>query len=370
MSDVDVIVPFWESDERELDFDGQRPSCAGRSSQSVLTAGSHFSGRFESPMEPFDRVEVAVSSTGPVNGHLSVALYSTPTSFSPAVVLRQPVRTTGASNFEIVSLPASAAWAGASLERMEIAFEPSDASDAFLVLHTLLNDHETPLMRFFRRAPGHCRRGIDRCLASLHRAGVDGDAIHVIDKRQSSAMNRNEAFRECTKPWICFMDDDAELGDATTLQQLLTAMHDTGAGLCGPKLLTPAGLIYSGIPFTDPVSMEARVAGLRDEDRGQHDAVAIVPWLPSTVLMVHRSVMLTTGGFDERYAGSQHEDADFSLRARARGFRCCYNGRAVATHYNQLRNGHFARNVDYFNRRWRDRRDLFTPPVRWRPTPH
>ena len=71
--------------------------------------------------------------------------------------------------------------------------------------------------------------------------------------------------------------------------------------------------------------------------------------------------MLSTGGYDENYAGSQHEDADFCLRARARGFQCCYAGAVVATHYNNLRNGQFSENMAYFNRRWRSRRDLFMP---------
>jgi GT2 family glycosyltransferase len=184
-----------------------------------------------------------------------------------------------------------------------------------------------------------------------------------MEKRQSSAANRNEAFRQCSKPWICFMDDDAALGSTATLQQLLDVMVETGASLAGPKLLTPAGHIYSGVPCADPLSLELRVAGLGEQDRGQHDVVALVPWLPSTVLMMHRSVMLATGGFDQRYGGSQHEDADFSLRARARGFQCCYHGLAAATHFNNLRNGQFARNGAYFNARWQNRPDLFTAAV-------
>ena len=363
VADVEAVIPFWESHEREVLYLPARPSDPGFSGQRVLDVGTHFSQVCDPPLGPFDRLEVALSATQATRGALSVALFSNASSFSPARIIRKEIQTTDPFRFDFLSLENAREQAGEErIERVEIAFEPVGSSGEFVILHTLLmQGRETALMRFFHYEPDHCRHRLERCLASLRVAGLDESSIHVIEKRQSSARNRNEGFRACSKPWICFMDDDAELAHSTTIQELLNSARLTGAFLCGPKLWTESRRIYSGVPFTDPIGMETRVSGLGDVDRGEHDVIAIVPWLPSTVLLAHRSVMLATGGFDESYEGSQHEDADFCLRARARGFRCCYNGHAAAIHYNALRNSRLSGNTAYFMRRWQNRRDLFLP---------
>jgi glycosyltransferase involved in cell wall biosynthesis len=366
IADVDVVVPFWEADERELEYNSARPATWLDSAQFVLRADSHFSQVCEPPISGFDRLAIAMSSTGPTRGLLQLSLYDTKTSFTPTAVLRQGVNAADAFGFDFISfnLPGDCDRERA-YDRMVLTFEPAFGSGEFLIVHTIrgVGNRETALMRLFERAPGHSRRGLERCLASLANAGIEKSSIHVIEERQSSAANRNKAFRRSSKPWVCFMDDDAELPDPSTLQQLLDCMRDSGAALCGPKLLTESRRIYSGLPYADPLTLETRVGGMGEVDNGQHDRNALVPWLPSTVLMTHRSVFLATGGFDEHFEGSQHEDADFSLRARDRGFTCCYVGRASAIHHNQLRNAHFSKNMRYFREKWQHRPDLFTSPL-------
>jgi GT2 family glycosyltransferase len=362
-ADIDVVIPFWESNECEVVYGPARPLDSGSSGQRILDVRTHFSQTCDPPLGPFDRLEIALAGTGAVRGMVSVALFASPSSFTPARVLRQSLESTTPFSFDVVALfDTQQVRIEEPISRLEITFEPFGPSEQFVILHTVFREgREQALMRFFRHKPNHCRELLDRCLASLRASGIGESSIHVIEKRQSSSKNRNEAFRACSKPWICFMDDDAELVHPNTLQQLLDACRQTGASLCGPKLLTGARRIYSGVPFTDPIAMETRVAGMGEADGGQHDVLAMVPWLPSTVLLTHRSVMLATGGFDELYEGSQHEDADFCLRARARGFRCCYNGHAVAVHHNALRNSRLSSNAAHFVRRWQDRKDLFLP---------
>lgn len=365
-AEVDAVIPFWESDEREVNYGPSRPSDSFAARHRVLKADNHFSQSCDPPVGGFHRLEVALSTDGHAGGILSVAFFDAAASFSPSLVLQRELRMTELSNFAFVSVEAPAGWQGGQrFRRMEVSFQPSASRDDFVVLHTAQqNGRESALMRFFVRDPGYCRRGLDRSISSLLRSGVSESSIHVVEKRQSSSQNRNEGFAACSKPWICFIDDDAELHDPATLRQLLEVMNEKNASLCGPRLLTGSGLIYSGMPFVNPLTMETRVAGMGESDHERHHGVAIVPWLPSTVLVVHRSVMLSTGGFDELYAGSQHEDADFSLRARARGFRCCYNGRTAAVHHNELRNARLSRNAEYFRRRWANRTDLFLPEPR------
>jgi GT2 family glycosyltransferase len=244
-----------------------------------------------------------------------------------------------------------------------VRFVPAFDNTGRAVLHTIRADEGqlVGLMRWFASDPGHCRRGLDRCLASLAAAGMGPGAMHVVEQRKSSSANRNDGFRRCSAPWICFMDDDAELTTPATIQTMLDGMASLGASLAGPRLITGAGMLYSGLPYTNPLTLQTCVESMGEPDTGQCRETAIVPWLPSTVLLTHRAVMLACGGFDEAYQGSQHEDADFSLRARSRGFRCCYVGEAEAIHHNQLRNGHMSANSSYFRRRWKSRPELFWP---------
>lgn len=357
---VDVVIPFWETNEKELKYDCSRPAAV--SSLLLLRVDTHFSQYFKPPIGGFSRMEIAVTTTGSVHGSLCVALFR-PASFSPGIVLTSRIESFEPYDLEFISFhDPGECCAGGGFTRMEITFEPVAGSrDHSLFLHIVESDNSTDaLIRFFGSHPGFCRERLDRCISSALAAGISKEAIHIIEKKQSSAANRNEGFKNCSRPWICMMDDDAELATPGTLQEMLDCMVKFDAALCGPKLLTPSGHIYSGTPYTDPVMLEARVGGMGEPDCGQFDVNTLVSWLPSTVLVAHVSVILSTGGFDENFKGSQHEDIDFCLRARSRGFTCCYAGKTTAIHHNMLRNGHFTKNMLYLKNRWRNRKDLFT----------
>lgn len=365
LDNIEVVIPFWESDHREVAHHSSRPGSAALSSTIVLVPHAQYVQYCNPLIPPFNRVSVALSSTGAVDGELVLALFDSPAAFSPAVVVRRRIATAAALHFEFIDIDISATASELSpVARLELAFEPSLGQTNRVLAHTLrTRERDTALMRFFESAPGHCRRGLDRCIASLVGAGIARAAIHVIERRASSAANRNVGIRACSAPWILFMDDDAELGGATTLPRMFDAMHRLDADLAGPKLLNGAGRIYSGIPEVDPLLRETRVGGMGEEDRGQYDRDLLVPWLPSTILLVNRAVIAATNAFDERFEGSQHEDADFALRARDRGFECCYAGSATGIHHNELRNSQFSRNNAYLAERWKSRPDLFAYPL-------
>jgi GT2 family glycosyltransferase len=361
VADIDFVIPFVENGEREIEYAAARPM--PRTEIARLGPDTHFVQRFEPALRDFCRVELALTSSGPVAGVLEVALFTRYRSFSPARELRQRLDFSQGFEFDVVSLAAAeGANEDAAFERLEVSFTPGPLAGQGRLFLYVATGAGAPLamLRLFRHEPGYARHCLDLCLASVRASGASDAAIHVIDKKQGSSANRNEAFRGTTRPWICFLDDDAELAAASTLQLMLDRMRKWEAHLCGPKLLTPSGRLYSGLPYMDPITQDARVAGMGDPDTGQHDVTTLAPWLPATVLLTHRSVMHATGGFDEDYLGSQHEDVDFALRARARGFSCLYAGEAAAIHRNSLRNGRFRRNMDYLKARWRDRPDLFT----------
>lgn len=362
LKEIDFIIPFWETNEREIGYASSRP--VSHSSFFLLRADTLFHQKFTSSQVMVSRIEVAFTAIEPAQGTVSVAFFNG-SRFSAMRVLSAEISSLQPVEFEMIKFDCRDEPVDlANITDIEISFRPKfNSASKEIILHVIKeNGTAGALLRLFALAPGFCRRNLKKGISSLRDAGIKERQIHIIEERASSSANRNTGFRKCSKEWICLMDDDVRIPGADTLHTLLKVMVDLQAGLSGPKLLTPSGRIYSGAPFIDPLTLSTKVAGMGEEDQGQFDFNALVPWLPSTLMMVHHSVVLSTGGFDESFIGSQHEDADFCLRARARGFKCCYAGKTSAIHDNMLRNGNFSVNMRYLRERWKSRHDLFVWP--------
>lgn len=360
--EIDFVIPFWESDEAELAYPYRRPTERGVDAVH-LRRGDTFTRALDPGLWPIHRMELFCTAPGPITGTLQVALYSGGTLLASGTA-----QFTGTSPlFENVSvaLPGDAA-AGADLS-LHVRWTPAVGEDSPLLVHTSLaggGKTDAPaLMRLFRREPGASRRSLDRCLASLRRIGVPEGNLHVVEERQSSAANRNTGFRRGSRPFVCFLDDDVEAIDAESFVTMLDAMFDLDADLVGPKLLDGEGKIFCAAPYFDAEGMP-RPRGIGEDDHGQFDFDRIVSWLPSTCLLIRRCVGLAAGPWDINYTGSQMEDVDYAIKARSRGFRCAYVGRAAVCHHNLQRNYRMSENLPYFKARWQARPELFSePPV-------
>ena len=370
---VDVVIPFWESNEEEIPYEFNRPSQLtygdvfrfdGTSSP---VNGNKVYGQILDPLvSPFDRLEIVCSSTGPVRGVLEAAFYTNHGSTSPVALAKHRFKD-AAFLTKFLSMRLEREDAGnIPYCRMEISFLPDSGNCNNPILHVWKKNSESMgngnnpnlWMRMLKDSPDYCRKRLDICLRSLKEAGISGDSIYVIEKRQSSAANRNEGVRLSSKPLICFLDDDVEIMSPDLFTVLLERLNSLDVGLVGPKIVTDQGLIYCADPYFNEESMP-NPRGLGEYDKGQYDYSSIVPWLPSTVLLTKREVYLSVGGFDENYIGSQHEDVDFCLRARSRGFQCCYTGEVVVKHFNCSRNNNHSANYGYFKRRWEKYEHLF-----------
>ncbi len=351
LAEIDCVIPFWESDREELPYGLSRPSTRRRESLHLLNPGDPFLQELDDP--GFDHLQLAVSAAGAVSGVLRVEAHRG--SGAPAVAEQRISLERPLMKFLSFELPPAAAPPGRA--RLEVSFQPDAASRDPLGLHVFdavdLADTAGPalLMRLFRRSPGFSRRQLERCLRSLRRAGVEAGALHVVDRRQSSAANKNEGLRRSTRPLVCFVDDDVEVLRPGVFEELLERLDTRAAHLAGPKIVDRAGRIFCAAPFLDG-DLFPKPRGLGEEDGGQYDYTAEVSWLPSTFLLVRREVCRSIGGFDEAYQGSQMEDVDFCLKARLHGFRSCYAGEAAVTHLNQQRNDRFSENFRIFFRRW------------------
>ncbi len=349
---IEVVIPFREADEEELQIPGNRPSL--ETIPEVLELGrERRTFRLDVPVGGFDRLTVFCTAPRPVSGDLLVEFFADEGSSPP--VAKAAARL---ENAELAFSPVSLLVAGigaASCRAITLIFAATDSASRLSVHGQRLpaaGDPPSLQMRLFRRHEGYSAKGLARCLESLRGAGIAENSIHVVREPRSSAANRNLGFRRTSKPLILFMDDDAWLESPQALDALLAEMQRLDADLIGPKILQSNGRIYCAHPFFNPERMPIP-RGLGEADTGKYDYSVPVAWLPSTFLLVKRRVCSAIGAFDETYQGSQMEDVDFCLKARTRGFSCFYAGSASVKHGNAERHNHFYPNLRYFQTRWR-----------------
>lgn len=356
---IDFVIPFYDADEEELPYEQGRPSTASKPEYFELTGYNHFPQALPANLQCCDRIELLFSTEKHAAGILRLDIQGSVTG---------TVIATGEAEWEGLQEVAKAV--SFTLRRIaEPANEPYCMQLRFLparknygTIKVLYYELEEPkfIARFFKREPGCSKKVLERCLRSLRKAGIPDESIHIVNQKRSSAANRNSGFYRSSKPLVCFLDDDVELISPDTFAGLLKEMMATGADIIGPRLITPAGKIFCADPFFTE-GLRPVPKGIGEEDDGTYHYTSEVPWLPSTLFIVKREVMMAVNGFDEGYAGSQMEDVDFCLKARQRDFKCVYAGTIPVIHYNNQRNDRFAENFERFMRRWKQHAGLFHP---------
>ena len=347
--DVDVVIAHYPSDEEEVDYPWRRPN-EGANGHVALLPGQAATQRLPDDLAPFERLEICCFSDAPVRGKLQVHVVQR----DGVVAAAGQIRLQDAQlHADYLSVPLrgriDSPQAGCSLR---ITFHPqTPGAPVPVVAATHAQGGSGLLLRLYRRVAERQAPWLERAIQSVLANGVPEEQVHVVAERASSAANRNTGMHRGNARLILILDDDAALRSADDLHRLLAGMQAQQAQLAGPKVLAPDGMIYCAAPYFGGDGLP-RPRGLGDADTGQYDFNATVPWLPTTCLLVERAVLRACGGFDERYTGSQLEDVDFCLKARARGFACAYVGDACALHENLQRNFAFSVNLPYFQARW------------------
>lgn len=167
--------------------------------------------------------------------------------------------------------------------------------------------------------------------------------------------------------YLLLLNNDIEAAPDLVERLLEVAEADPTVACVGPKTyyywererLWSAG---GRIRFREAVTSER---GMGQVDRGQFDGSEEVDYINGCCALVSRRVMEEVGPWDPVFHVSV-EDADWCLRARARGYRCIYAHRAILWHmvsrstggYKASRTFHTARSTALFVRRhgnWRQR---------------
>lgn len=189
------------------------------------------------------------------------------------------------------------------------------------------------------------------CLETVNRFTDLPFRILLERSKDSAAANRNRGLGRSTSPYICFLDDDAWVTPnwCSTLVETLETFPE--AGMVAPKIKLETGRIFcAGVGFTPPDTFFP--IGWNSRDDGDHPVLSEPFALPTTCLMVRRSVIEIAGGFDEEYLGSQWEDIDYYMKLRQTPFRGFINRIATVYHRNSYRVPQDGINKQRFLSKW------------------
>jgi glycosyltransferase involved in cell wall biosynthesis len=146
--------------------------------------------------------------------------------------------------------------------------------------------------------------------------GPPPDEIIVVYDRfgRGPAAARNAGWRRATSEWVVFVDDDVlppPDWKRQLVKDLAAADDDVAASQARIEVPLP--------PDRRPTDWERNTSGLAD-----------AKWITAD-MAYRRSVLLETGGFDERFPRAYREDADLALRVIDLGHRVVFGDR-VTTH--------------------------------------
>jgi GT2 family glycosyltransferase len=124
---------------------------------------------------------------------------------------------------------------------------------------------------------------------------------------------------------VMLLNNDVQ-ADPGLYEKLLAALEESpGAGAAAPLIYhaAPTDLIWYAGGRCRPALAHTSHRGIRERDRGQYRAVEDTGYLTGCCLLATAEAWKKVGPLDERYF-IYAEDADWSLRARAAGFRLLF----------------------------------------------
>jgi mycofactocin system glycosyltransferase len=163
---------------------------------------------------------------------------------------------------------------------------------------------------------------------SAIRVAVESRGGTVV-RHQSSlgpAAARNTGWRVTSRPLVLFVDADVEAAEPGWLDPLLALLADPTLAAAAPRVTTSPGDAPGWLAAYD----EARSSLDLGDRRALVRPRSRVSYVPSTALLVRRSALEASGGFDE--ALRVGEDVDLVWRLGAGGHPVRYEPAAVVRH--------------------------------------
>lgn len=142
-------------------------------------------------------------------------------------------------------------------------------------------------------------------------------------------MARNRGISESSGDILLFLDDDTEPSSDLFYQHLISYGISKEIGIVSGRVMEEGDIhtntrkrLGGHVSFTGRVFMN-----FASGDSG------FISYASGCNMSLKKKVITEVGHFDRRFIGTAHyEDADYSYRARGRGYKIFYNGKAAIKH--------------------------------------
>jgi len=163
--------------------------------------------------------------------------------------------------------------------------------------------------------------------------------------------------------YLLFLNNDAELTPGSVASLLETFRRFPEAGLAGPKLVYPGGVLQEagGIVWRDGSAWNYGKYGFAG--RPEYGYVREADYCSGACLMIPRDLFSEIGKFDPLYAPAYYEDTDLAFKVRAAGRKVYYQPFAEVVHHEGVTCGRRTgagvkraqvENQRRFQQRWKD----------------
>lgn len=181
----------------------------------------------------------------------------------------------------------------------------------------------------------------DGTVAAVQSAFPD---VQIIQNHENVGFGKanNQAFALCQGEYVLLVNTDAFVDSGCT--QVLIDFIDTHSDVAvvAPRIVNKDGSLQSSVhPFPTPLRcwienlwlnpMFKNVFSLRDWRTWTHDDTLEVPWVIGACMLVRKSVIESTGGFDEHFF-MYSEETDWQFRIRKAGWKIWFVHGAEVTH--------------------------------------
>jgi GT2 family glycosyltransferase len=143
----------------------------------------------------------------------------------------------------------------------------------------------------------------------------------------------NAGVERASGEYILLLNNDAQLAPGSIQAMVNAFATDDRIAVVGPKIISFDGRLQEAgtIIKADGTGQLIGFAASPDEPRFNYPRC--VEHLSAAAVVIRRDVFLAEGGFDPAYAPAYCEDADLSLKLRAKGYRLFYEPKALVAHH-------------------------------------
>jgi O-antigen biosynthesis protein len=176
----------------------------------------------------------------------------------------------------------------------------------------------------------------------LHDLAAHEDALKIVSNSTNMGFIRscNRGAEVADGELLVFLNNDT-VPLAGWLDAIVDLFRDRpDAGAVGGKLLYPDGRLQEAgcVVFSDASAVNVG-RGEYDSDTPMFNFVREVDYCSGALLATPRTLFVTSGGFDTRYAPAYYEDADYCFGVRGHGYRVYYQPRSVIVHREGVSSG-------------------------------